>query len=314
MPWVGVMSFLWYLARFLQLKTLLQLSNEKGKFAATIYWSKIIVISSIFTVLSFFLPDWFLAISISGACIIVYINTRKSRHKVFFRLCSLFVFFHCVVFPLIYVSILKTNENSFEFANTIAHFEKNEALVELNQDFKTTELIKTDSLLNYILNVKSSVLDSSLDFLQSRNFVLIGNIAASFVNELLPPGTDPSARIRISDNTGIILKDFSFSYSGKTRTSSILIRNILTKIKSDNKDDIDKFNITEYNINVKNDIWSYRKIVIYTLNVFFTTNMVPVSRTANIFFFIHHFVCIVFILGAISGLFQAKIISGDGHI
>jgi hypothetical protein len=219
-----------------------------------------------------------------------------------------------VVFPLIYLSILKINQNSFEFANTIANFEKKEALLELNQDFQTTELIKTDSLLNYILNVKTSVLDSSLDFLENRNFVLVGNIAASAVNELLPPGTDPLSRIRISDKTGTILKEFSFSYSAKTRMSSILIRNVLTKIKSDNKVDINKFNITEYNIKVKSDIWSYRKIVIYTLNVFFTSNMVPVSRTANIFFFIHHFVCIVFILGAISGLFQSRIVPRNGDI
>jgi hypothetical protein len=53
-----------------------------------------------------------------------------------------------------------------------------------------------------------------------------------------------------------------------------------------------------------NSFWSYRRILPYTLNILFTENFNPKTPIAQIIYFIHNLVVLVFLLSFITTLLQ----------
>lgn len=111
------------------------------------------------------------------------------------------------------------------------------------------------------------------------------------------PGGSYYKDIEIYDKKG--LKIFQFDTKSDKNLILEIINDYLKELES-SKVEISK-QIRDIE---KNQFWNYRQILPYTLNILFTDNFNPQSRTANLIYFFHNILVVGFLLTVITNLFQ----------
>lgn len=248
------------------------------------------------------------------------ISERNKGNHLLFKMISLFVLIHVVVFPIIYVFIINNNPNSIEVDKKILSFEREVKLKDLELAFnkkgiKNQRLIIEDILKNELELIKTSTYhweDRTIsiyiedEFEEQRetgyedldSFVSLEKYRLILYEKYRQIPSDDFGRF-------IIVKskhdDEIFEISTLSFDSGVIdiLKENLKRLKSTEK----KIN-NQLNIIKSNKFWSYKEVLPYTINILFTDSFKPKSRMSQIVHFIHNVVVAVFLLGFIVSLLQ----------
>lgn len=227
---------------------------------------------------------------------------QTKQIKLLFQTIAIFILVHLIAFPIFYIILIKQNVNSIKIEKNIVAFERNEKLEkafelekEIEQKLIESQKPELEKFVNGHSNILTEINWDSFDnkrIVKFDSFLVRGNS-----DKIQIPGGNYYKIIQIYNLEGHKLFEFT-TESDKTSLLDIF-KNYLEDIESD------KTNIKEKIKNIeKNQFWSYRQILPYTLNILFTDNFNPQSRTANFIYFIHNILVVGFLISLIMNLFQ----------
>lgn len=254
-------------------------------------------------------PYSFISISLA----LFFLRVKKHPLKILVKISALFILIHIVVFPLFYLSQLKKNNNSFEFDNYIKNIEKDNAINDIRISLKPDEIkgrleqiekLLSDSHNNLYLKLNKIYDSKKIFFL--NNFMFTGRINEF---EKGPPGSDSmyERSIYVYNTDGEHLIDLSEYIGSIEDTIHGSLFNFLYQEKQVLKTRLSQFENLNHEIEKKEKFWSYSRILPYVINIFNTDNIKPKSRSANILFFIHNFIVVIFIIGLLSSSVHALV-------
>jgi len=100
-----------------------------------------------------------------------------------------------------------------------------------------------------------------------------------------------SPDVRIHNREGRFLLSFieasEESRSGKFVNNDLTIKEYFQNKKIKLNNELLNFKKATIRINYDNNIWTYHQVLAYSINIFSTSNMTPISRGANFWHWIH---------------------------
>lgn len=290
-------------------KKKIQLFNRDTQFIVTMGIFMVIAL-----ILTRFFQDTIYIFFILTSCIFLYMLSYSSKFKFFFRSLSIFLFLHLIVFPLIYVLILKKDTASFEFDSTIFNNEKEYSISNVRNKYDSKKLNKDIETINLVINEKSDKLKLNLKYLNEGNIIFTSKymISKNCNDDFRRNRPSSLVALNISNLNGTLVSSISTNSEGCSfGNSDRTILNFLVTWKEILSKKNNRFQENYEQITENNGIWSYRQILPYSLNVFFTGNMTPKSKTANIVFFFHQIIVFAFLLSIVVNQFPLTKNSDD---
>jgi hypothetical protein len=235
-----------------------------------------------------------------------FIISTRTKHKLILRLTGIYIILNFLVFPLLYLSLIKFSKDSFEFDNFVFSSEKSYSITELSDYYSIKKLNKESEVIKLLLFQNSSKLDSTLNFLNNGNVVVLDKYILN--KNCVPVQFDRpmyKAILNICDLEGnrigfIENKEEGCYLTESNQTIKVFLEQRLV-VLNDRKVE---YNSKASDIVEKNNIWKYRQLLPYTLNIFTTDNMIPKSKMANIIFFFHQTIVATVIISIIIGIIQ----------
>lgn len=270
----------------------------------------IIPITIAFGVLSAISMDIFITLIMLSVSLFLFLLALKLQYDLLLKTLSLFVLLHFIIFPYIYVILVKIDSKAFIFDTEIEKNELNTAEHELCDKYNLTVLSKGEGVTLHLLNSKSTYLDSSFNYLNNDNILSIDSflLHKSTIYKNLGHPSAGFSTLSVCDKMGKFIVNLTGEFGNKISDELTLkqfLNNQLIAIKNANsKLEIDKNKIS------KKEIWTYRRILAYSINIFETDNIKPKTRIANIIFFIHKFLVSLFVLGIIGTSFYEFLVEG----
>lgn len=234
----------------------------------------------------------------------VFSNKKRAPQiKLLFRTISLFIILHLILFPLIYVLLIHKSTSSIKIDENIIKYERETKLedaIKVKNEIDTrSDSLKERHVVKNILAYNHDYLDTvSWENIDDNHLIFLDTILIKgYTQYKCIPGDQVQKVITFYNRFGKKIIEVN-TLSGQEYLSNILFDYLgeLDKEKNEIKGKID--------IIVANKFWSYRQILPYTLNILFTDNFNPQSRTANIIYFIHNILVVGFLLTFIINLFQ----------
>lgn len=236
--------------------------------------------------------------------IILWKIARKKETKqlkLLLKTISIFILIHLIVFPLAYMILINQEANSIKIENNIIAFERNEKLEkayqlrnEIDQKLIKKQKPELTNFYQKYINQLSKIDWKNIDdkrIIKIDSFMICGE-----TRPLIRPGVFYK-EIEIYNLSGF--KQFEFIIESDRKNLADIFNNYLEKIESDRN------RISQEIMEIKkNQFWNYRQILPYTLNILFTSNFNPQSRTANLIYFAHNILVVGFLMTLIMNLFQ----------
>lgn len=243
------------------------------------------------------------------------IGKRRKENGLLFKMISLFILIHIVIFPIIYVLIINNDPSSIEIDNKILSFEKEAKLKDLElsynkKDIESQELIIEDILSSDIELLKEEDifwLDDYYTFDEDEpdNFITTKKRTLYFYERSKQTPAIPFGKfIRINSKN----KNFKeFELKGDFNMTAIEI----LKKRLDELKQLKHKRFNQLNIIKLNKFWSYKEVLPYTINILFTDSFKPKRKGAQIIHFLQNVVVAAFLLSFIVSLFQNYITKED---
>lgn len=225
--------------------------------------------------------------------------STQSKFTLLLKIFSIFVLLHFIVFPYVYVVILKTAPKSFQIDSEIEDNELVIAQQEINERYELKILENGTDIALKLLNSMDTYLDSSFHYLNNDNILYMDTfmLHKSTVYKDMGHPSAGFSTLSICNSKGQnmvnLIGEYGNCISDEMIISEFLSKQIKAIGKANSKLDLDKDKINN------KDIWSYRRILAYSINIFDTDNLKPKSKLANIIFFIHKLIVWIFIVGII---------------
>jgi hypothetical protein len=226
----------------------------------------------------------------------LFIISKSTKHTILLKLFSIFIFFHFVFFPFIYVYLLNTNPNNIKIEKEVLDSEIISSYDNIDEIYGRT-LLEKEKLINNILHKEKDFIKIKINSLKpNQMFILKENIA------VLNYSFETKGKHPISFETFFFYnKKGEYITDLKIRDENIvnidnLLKNELTnvrKLQSLKKKEIEQVKTHKF--------WSYKNILPYSINIFYTSNFVPKSKISNIVYFIHNTFIFVIVLSLIIG-------------
>lgn len=270
---------------------------------------QIFVGASIFMLLSSYIKELSLVILMIFFCVMIFLFSFYSKFRVILQLLSLFILLHLIIFPSIYLLVLRYDSNSFEFDNYIEKTEKKSSLSKIQKEFEPKQLTSKLNIINSILNSNSSKLDTTLVYLNNKNIITIDSfrifVSSSYLDKEDVSGL-PDHRSNIDfticNFNGHFIEKISETGQSYLERENRTIKQFLDESKGLLSGDLVGYKNIKKDIELNNKFWSYSKILPYCINIFDTGNINPKTPLSNVIFFIHKFLVWVFIVGIIMSL------------
>ncbi len=269
----------------------------------------IFLIIVLVSILSHFFQDFIYVFILLSISVLIFLYSFRERYSLFLRYTSIFVFLHFIVFPLIYVFLIKQNPESFEFSKQIYKNEKDFSISNINSIYSPKEIKKQLKVINNLLDDNSSKLDTTFKYINKGNILITPKFILSKNSIRDLRFNRPASRVvlNVTNLKGIQLAEIYSNQEGHSfYDSNKKIRNFLIERKKKLTIKLNEFQKDFKSIVENKNIWSYRQILSYSINIFFTDNMIPKTRTANILYFFHQIIVVVFLLGLISNQLPIK--------
>lgn len=243
--------------------------------------------------------DISLIIVILFLSISLYTNPSRFKYPLLSKLVSIFFFFHFFFFPLIYVYMLNNNPDSFQIDKHIYSIEKHEEFQNVNTIYGN-DIDENKKLIDYFLQherdfleLKSNQLILNKVYFLKKFFVIKG-FRVLMSNK---HGPEPQEVLNIYDFKYNFINYFDLNDEGNS------LKNILENEKNQliNKSYLKADELKKIG---ENKFWSFKRVLPYTINIFFTDNFSPKNKLSNIIYFIHNIFIFMLLLSLIFGLIQ----------
>lgn len=239
----------------------------------------------------------------------IYSKTKKKPQiKLLFRAISLFIFLHLILFPVVYSVIINKNTQSIRIDENIFLYEKERKLLDakrIEKEINSNPNNKKErKIINKLLDKNNEKLKNiAWNEVDKKQMVFLDSkILTCETVYRMRPGDRVMKAISIYDDSGQKLIKLN-SLSEKNNLSSIFL-DYLTELDSKKNEIAAEIKNIE-----SNTFWTYRQILPYTINILFTDNFNPKSKSANIIYFIHNILVVGFLLAFIVSFFQYYLIN-----
>ncbi|MBK7884531.1 MAG: hypothetical protein IPJ81_12660 [Chitinophagaceae bacterium] len=228
----------------------------------------LIPIAIIIVLLCNYNSDFILLFILLLICFGIYIISSKTKFKQLLRLLALFLLLHLIIFPVIYIALLKYDSDSFEFDKGVLNSEKNNSLVEINSKYVPIDLENNIKLIDKILLIDSSKLNLPFEILHDGNLLLVKNyIFGLQLTHGIPPQMFTTV-FSIYDSTGKFISMLNENDDNNSLNFNGSIHDFINKKKNDYQTKLANCNKDIRRVIEKEDIWSYRRIISYSINIF----------------------------------------------
>lgn len=247
------------------------------------------------------------------------IGQRRKENSLLFKMISLFILIHIVIFPIIYVLIINNAPSSIEIDNKILSFEKEAKLKDLELSYNRKDIENQKSIIKDVLENESETIKRSTYYWEDQtrsvfvgdendnqqetgyedldNFISLKSCKLILYKKYKQTPAEDFGKfiiIQPKNNNSFEVSTLSF----KSDVIDVLKEN-LSRLKSIEAKINDQLNTIK-----SNKFWSYKEVLPYTINILFTDSFKPKSRMSQITHFIHNVVVAVFLLGFIVSLLQ----------
>ncbi|MBP1222644.1 hypothetical protein [Flavobacterium sp. 1355] len=228
-----------------------------------------------------------------------YFTSRKLKNQLLFKLIAVFVFFHCVAFPLVYTYLLNSDPSNLRIEKDILESEKSNQFVLVKEIYGETSIHK-QNILQDIISHEPLFARTNTDSIKNnqmyilKNYIIVADYQLSFGGNHPP---EPIRSLTIYDKKGNY--KLFVENEKEFRNISSVFADAINKYKSvetKKNNEIDKIKVNKF--------WSYKSVLPYSLNIFTNGNLVPKSKIANTIYFIHNLFIFIFILSIIVGILQ----------
>lgn len=251
-----------------------------------------VTLTAITIILPKYSLDILLALMITLISVGIYFYAKKTNYKVLLKIVACYIVINFLVFPLLYLATLKFDANSFKVENAIVENEKNSSLTELKDIYNPSELKEAMQTLKLLEEEGSEKLSGKIAELNKGN--IIETDAYLLSKDCVPVKWQRpmyKAVIKVCNKDGVQLASILEPLEGcKLSGNNTSIRSYLNLRKTQISERLDEYSRGEKDILKNNDFWSYHQIVTYTANAFSTSNLTPISRIANIIYYLHFFI------------------------
>ncbi|MDY0780826.1 hypothetical protein [Tenacibaculum sp. IB213877] len=239
------------------------------------------------------------------------IGKKRKVNGLLFKMISLFILIHVVIFPIIYILIINNDPTSIEIDNKILSLEKEAKLKGLEseynikdieyQEFIIEDILKSETELLIESNIYWSDNNETFDEDEPDNFIITKNSTLYFYEKYREAPKDPYGRFIVINPKNEDYKKIELKSGFNVKAIDIL-RKKLEELKL-----LKKQRFTQLNIINSNKFWSYKEVLPYTINILFTDSFKPNNRTSQIVHFLHNIIVLVFLLSLIVSLLQSYI-------
>lgn len=230
---------------------------------------------------------------------IVAITTDSNNKKSLFKLVVIFLIVHLVIFPFAYVLIINNDPKDIAIENTIEKNERVNALTDLN-NFYNAKIIHSEIItVQTLLATKNNSLDSSTSYLNRGN-ILIFDTFMLYKNNITKMYNRPYhiPQLVVCNINGKIIS----AITKEIRNEDLPLETInkfLAKHKKEITDKYKRYNSKKNEVLRNKRIWTYSKILPYSLNIF-SGNIKPIGRLANIIHSLHIILVTIILLSMIT--------------
>ncbi|WP_299440100.1 hypothetical protein [uncultured Aquimarina sp.] len=240
-------------------------------------------------------------------CLFIWGISIKSKYELIIKLISICLFLHLTVFPCLYLWVIKKDINSIVIDPEISAMEKERSILSLYTKYKPTELVKRTELCKKIIEEKSSYLDSSISALGNNilffNELMIHKTDSVFFGSI-NSGTQIIHKIAVCDSAGKLISLFPFK---EEEEEDMKFYSFFNYQISNQTEINNEFKNEQISIEKDNNYWTYSKILSYSFSTFFTGNLKPKSRIANIIYGLHFISVFLVLLSVIVRLFATQL-------
>ena len=236
-----------------------------------------------------------------------YALSSRPKYKLACRLAALYVLLNFIIFPIIYLIILKGKSDSFQFDNFILASEKDNSISEIKEYYNLEQINKDVILIDKLLKDSSKNLETKIEFLNQGNIVILNQyyLAKNCIPVTARRRPIYKATLNICGRNGMKLGELLNKRGGCVLSNSKnTIKNYLIDYLIESQNMLKEFNLEKRKITELNDPWTYRQLLPYSVNIFSTSNMVPKSKQANIVFFLHQLIVGTLIISLLIGIIQ----------
>jgi hypothetical protein len=229
----------------------------------------------------------------------LYFIKKPEKYNLLIKAFSILILFHFLIFPWIYVSILDLDNQSIIIDNDVFKTVDIQAKIDLVDNYEPQKISDQNLILEQVINSPNTLKLS--DWISDDQLVSIGNYwirlekpqdSENFWYRLVSyKKTDGKLFTDISFRLDILNKDID--NSNLKDLGEILL----------NKNNHQLQDLNAEQLKIKNKyIWTYARILPYSINIFNSKNIKPVSGFANIIVFLHQLFIGVLVLGLIAAL------------
>ncbi|MCS4301013.1 hypothetical protein [Chryseobacterium sp. BIGb0232] len=236
-----------------------------------------------------FFSTTFLILIILSFCAYLYRVSKYEKYQKFkytIACLSIMLTLHLVVFPFLYILMLKNDPASFEFKTAI---HDNRKKLVLNEWIDNSKSIPYE--IKFLENLKLSnysILNKQLKELKQLIFGQRNIIYTDYHLNLPSKTYDFTATVYIFDNKGILKKRL-YKVGSQVELDSIKFGSVITEDINRLKNELKYYRDKKVELD-RNNFWTFATLLPYSISSIFTGNMSPLTPMANILYTIHYVV------------------------
>ncbi|WP_176829811.1 hypothetical protein [Tenacibaculum sp. MAR_2009_124] len=221
---------------------------------------------------------------------------------------SLFILIHVVVFPIIYVLIIKNDPSSIEIDSKVLSFEKKSQLNNLELNYNKNDIDNQKLIIENILKNDKKLLEKETIYWFNDNdpfhedepdySITTGSSTLYFYERDKEIPNEPYGRFIEVEPKDKSYKDFELKGDFEMSVIEILDKGLrrLELLSKERKN--------ELKIIKSNKFWSYKEVLPYTINILFSDSFKPKKSFSQLVHFLHNVLVAVFLFGFIVSLLQ----------
>lgn len=222
----------------------------------------------------------------------IYLYASKTRYKILLRVFAVYIFINFLIFPLLYLSLLKANPESFKIENSISKSEQTISISDLENSYSPKNLKSNLLVINTLLEETGAELDVNISVLNNGN-----NIRTKLYSLSKDCHSVSSRRpmfkacLNICDFTGNKIASILDKNEGcLLNPKEVTVREFINLEKNKINKRIKQFDKEHKEIKEDYNYWTYNQLLPYSINTFSTGNIIPLSKLANYLFYLHFFI------------------------
>ncbi|MDO6758880.1 hypothetical protein Q4566_01605 [Tamlana sp. 2_MG-2023] len=235
----------------------------------------------------------FLLISIVLLCSIgIYLYASKTHYKTLLRVFAVYIFINFLIFPLLYLSLLKVNPESFKIENSISKSEQTISITDLENSYSPKNLKSNLLVVNSLLEETGAELDVNISVLNNGNTIKTKlYLLSKDCHSVKARRPMYKACLNICDFAGNKITSILDKNEGcLLNPKQVTVREFINLEKDKINKRIKQFDKEHKEITEKGNYWTYNQLLSYSINTFSTGNFIPISKLANILFYLHFFI------------------------